>query len=69
MADRAVACSVELVGVVGIGTLSALVPAWFDEATVWSEFGAGYGFVPLVLPFVGLWWLWRTRPALTRQPG
>ncbi|MDP9820298.1 hypothetical protein [Nocardioides massiliensis] len=64
-----VACSVELVGVVGIGAVSAAVPEWFDEATVWSEFGAGYGFVPLVLPFVGLWWLWRTRPALTRRPG
>jgi hypothetical protein len=26
---------------------------------VWSDYGNGYGFVPLVLPFVGLWWLWR----------
>lgn len=63
-----VACSVELVGVVGIGAVSAAVPEWFDEATVWSDFGAGYGFVPLVLPFVGLWWLWRTRAAALNHP-
>ena len=30
-----------------------------DKASVWSDYGNGYGFVPLVLPFVGLWWLWR----------
>jgi hypothetical protein len=28
---------------------------------VWSGFGSGYGFVPLLLPMVGLWWLYRTR--------
>jgi hypothetical protein len=28
---------------------------------VWSGFGAGYGYVPLVLPFLGLWWLWHGR--------
>jgi len=27
---------------------------------VWSDFGRGYVFIPLVLPFVGLWWLRRT---------
>jgi hypothetical protein len=27
---------------------------------VWSEFGAGYGYVPAVLPFLGLAWLRRT---------
>jgi len=27
---------------------------------VWSGFGQGYGYVPLVLPFLGLLWLWRT---------
>ena len=29
--------------------------------TVWSAYGAGYGYLPLVLPFAGLAWLWRTR--------
>ena len=33
----------------------------FPDATVWSQYGLGYGFVPLVLPVVGLWWLRRTR--------
>jgi hypothetical protein len=34
-------------------------PEWFPDQTVWSDYGAGYGFVPLVLPFAGLWWLGR----------
>jgi hypothetical protein len=55
-----VACIVEAVGVVSIGLLSVLRPEWFADATVWSEFGQGYGYLPLVLPFVGLWWLRRT---------
>ncbi len=48
---------VELTGVLVIGTLSH--PADLDRASVWSDYGNGYGFVPLVLPLVGLWWLWR----------
>ncbi len=52
----------ELVGVLVVGTLSIVDRQAFPEATVWSGFGSGYGYVPLVLPFVGLWWLWRTRP-------
>jgi len=51
----------ELAGVVVVGLLTALDGALFPEATVWSSFGAGYGYVPLVLPFVGLWWLRHTR--------
>jgi hypothetical protein len=34
----------------------------FPDDTVWSVFGRGYGFVPLILPLVGLWWLRHTRP-------
>jgi len=60
-----VAISVELVGVLAVGTASLLVPQSFPEATVWSGYGSGYGFVPLVLPFVGLWWLWHTRSPAT----
>ncbi len=48
---------VELTGVLVIGTLSH--PGDIDKASVWSDYGNGYGFVPLVLPFVGLWWLYR----------
>jgi cytochrome bd-type quinol oxidase subunit 2 len=56
-----VAIIVELVGVVGIGAFSYAVPEDFPDATVWSHFGQGYGFVPLVLPVLGLLWLRRTR--------
>ena len=55
-----VAISIELVGVLTVGTISLLAPHAFPEATVWSGYGSGYGFVPLVLPFVGLWWLRRS---------
>lgn len=55
-------CSIELVGVLVVGTLSVFDKEAFPDATVWSGFGSGYGYVPLVLPVVGLWWLWRNRP-------
>jgi hypothetical protein len=46
--------------VLAVGTASLLDRSAFPEPTVWSEYGQGYGFVPLLLPFVGLLWLWRT---------
>ena len=55
-----VAITIELVGVLAVGTASVLAPDDFPRATVWSGYGSGYGFVPLVLPVVGLWWLRRT---------
>ena len=55
-----VAVLIELAGVLAVGTLSRLEPGEFPDATVWSDFGSGYGFVPLVLPVLGLWWLWHT---------
>jgi hypothetical protein len=58
-----VTIGVELTGVLVIGTLSH--PDDIDRASVWSDYGNGYGFVPLVLPFLGLFWLWR----LGRSPG
>ncbi|WP_051468184.1 hypothetical protein [Actinomadura oligospora] len=54
------ACSVELLGVLVVGTLSLADASAFPDATVWSGFGRGYGYVPLVLPVIGLVWLWRT---------
>jgi cytochrome bd-type quinol oxidase subunit 2 len=56
-----VAISIELFGVVVVGAASKLFPDAFPHATVWTGFGSGYGFVPLALPFVGLWWLRHTR--------
>ena len=55
-----VGCSVELLGVLTVGTISLLVPSEFPDATVWSGYGEGYGFVPLVLPVLGLLWLRHT---------
>jgi cytochrome bd-type quinol oxidase subunit 2 len=52
---------VELVGVLVVGTLSLAVPHLFPDATVWSDYGQGYGYVPAVLPLLGLWWLRTTR--------
>ena len=58
-----VAIVIELVGVLTVGTLSVVDPEAFPRATVWSVYGIGYGFVPLVLPMLGLLWLRRTRSA------
>jgi hypothetical protein len=57
---------VELAGVLTVGTLSLLDRQAFPDATVWSGYGSGYGFVPLVLPVLGLWWLRRTGRAADR---
>jgi hypothetical protein len=68
-------CSVELAGVLAVGTWSVLDPASFPDATVWSTYGVGYGFVPLVLPAFGLLWLRRvskrarTEPAMVAAAG
>ena len=55
------AIAIELAGVLGIGAFSYAVPDDFPDQTVWSHFGQGYGYVPLVLPGLGLLWLRRTR--------
>jgi hypothetical protein len=57
-----VCCSIELLGVVAVGTASLVDGVAFPKATVWSLYGIGYGFVPLILPVLGLLWLRRTRP-------
>jgi hypothetical protein len=56
------ACGTELVGVITIGIASIVDPAAFPHDTVWSKFGSGYGFIPLVLPLLGLSWLYQSRP-------
>ncbi|MBG0812803.1 hypothetical protein HS045_00985 [Planomonospora sp. ID82291] len=56
-----VACGIELAGVLIVGTLSLVDPEAFPKATVWSGFGSGYVFIPLVLPVLGLYWLSRRR--------
>src|SRR5690242_1381033 len=53
------AVTFELLGVLTVGTLSLADPDAFPDQTVWSGYGSGYGFVPLVLPVIGLWYLLR----------
>ncbi|MEU7990679.1 hypothetical protein AB0B56_38075 [Streptosporangium canum] len=55
------ACGIELAGVLVVGTLSMADPEAFPRATVWSGYGSGYVFIPLLLPILGLYWLLRRR--------
>lgn len=52
-----ISCSIELVGVIVVGIASYAAPSAFPDSTVWSQFGQGYGYIPLVLPVLGLLWL------------
>ena len=61
------ACSVELAGVLVVGTLSLADAAAFPDDTVWSGYGQGYGFIPLVLPVLGLLWLRHQSEVATEQ--
>lgn len=58
-----VSCSIELAGVLAVGIASYADPVAFPDKTVWSHFGQGYGYVPLVLPVLGLLWLRHNRRA------
>lgn len=58
----------ELLGVLAVGTMSLIDAKLFPDQTVWSGFGAGYLFIPLVLPFIGLWWLRRTATGKLKAP-
>lgn len=55
------ACAIELIGVVTVGIVTLADQADFPADTVWSNFGQGYGYVPLILPILGLLWLRRVR--------
>ncbi len=57
-----ISISIELIGVLVVGAASLFFPDAFTVASVWTGFGSGYGFIPLVLPIVGLWWMRHTRP-------
>ena len=58
---------IELVGVLTVGTLSLVDAAAFPDETVWSQYGRGYGFIPLALPVLGLLWL-RATPENPSRP-
>jgi hypothetical protein len=65
-----IALCVEFAGVMLVGAASVAAPGLFHDASVWSKFGIGYGFVPVILPLIGLWWLLRpaTRTAFGERP-
>ncbi|MCZ9352322.1 hypothetical protein ACH4NS_25720 [Streptomyces mutabilis] len=58
-----VCCAAELVGVLAVGTWTLVEPSAFPDATVWSDFGMGYLFIPVLLPLSALYWLRRARTA------
>lgn len=64
-----VAIVIELIGVLVVGALSYAAPDAFPDKTVWSHFGQGYGYVPLVLPVLGLLWIRRNRERQTASIG
>ncbi len=58
----------EFVGVLLVGLLSLFDAALFPADTVWSFFGRGYIFIPLVLPVLGMLWLYSRRPLTVPPP-
>lgn len=62
-----VTISFEMLGVLVVGTLSWAQPELFAHASVWSFYGVGYVFVPLVLPVLGMIWLSKHRPVPVDQ--
>ncbi|NBE50910.1 hypothetical protein GUY60_05620 [Streptomyces sp. YC537] len=58
-------CAAELAGVVVVGAWTLIEPSAFPDTTVWSGFGRGYLFIPVLLPVTALFWLRRSR---TEQP-
>ena len=56
-----VGTSIELAGVVIVGTLGYIESSWWPDETVWTGYGSAYGWVPLILPMLALWALVHTR--------
>jgi hypothetical protein len=54
-------CVAELVGVLTVGTWTLIEPSAFPDATVWSDFGMGYLFIPVLLPLSAIYWLRTSR--------
>ncbi len=52
-----VCCAAELLGVLVVGTWTSVEPSAFPDATVWSDYGRGYVFVPVLLPLSAMYWL------------
>ncbi|WP_149827218.1 hypothetical protein [Streptomyces tailanensis] len=55
-------CAAELAGVLVVGTWTLVEPSAFPDTTVWSEYGMGYLFIPVLLPITAMYWLRKTAP-------
>jgi hypothetical protein len=60
-----VCCAAELAGVLVVGTWTLIEPSAFHDSTVWSDYGMGYVFIPVLLPLSALYWLRKSRTATT----
>ncbi|WP_151476787.1 hypothetical protein [Streptomyces albicerus] len=56
-----VCCAAELTGVLTVGTWTLADPSAFPDATVWSDYGMGYLFIPVLLPVTAMFWLRKSR--------
>ncbi|WP_055534145.1 hypothetical protein [Streptomyces graminilatus] len=54
-------CAAELVGVLVVGTWTLVEPSAFPDSTVWSDYGMGYLFIPVLLPVSAMYWLRKAR--------
>lgn len=55
-----IACTFELAGVLIVGTITTFGDSEvFDVGTVWSYYGRDYGWLPLFVPALALWWLFK----------
>jgi hypothetical protein len=54
-------CAAELAGVLIVGTWTLVDRSAFPDSTVWSYYGAGYVFIPVLLPVSAMYWLRRAR--------
>ncbi|MYV95860.1 hypothetical protein GT350_37545 [Streptomyces sp. SID1034] len=56
-----VCCAAELLFVLVVGTWTLADASAFPDATVWSDYGMGYLFIPVILPVLGMLWLRRNK--------
>ena len=52
-----------VLGVLTVGRGTLVEPSAFPDATVWSDYGMGYLFIPVMLPISAMYWLGRARGA------
>jgi hypothetical protein len=57
-----VTCTFELIGVLVVGTITTFDHSALPVETVWSYYGRDYGWLPLVIPALALWWLYKQHP-------